>query len=64
MAKEIEPLIKIEEVAERLALTVHGIRKLARRRAIPSVKLGYRCLRFKWSEVEAAINRYRVKEIS
>jgi len=64
MAKEIEPLIKIEEVAERLSLSVEGVRKFARRRVIPSVKLGYKCLRFKWSEVEAAVNRYRVREIS
>jgi len=63
MAKEIEPLVEAGEVARRLSMKICAVRKLARTRVIPSVKLSYRCVRFKWSEVEAAINRYRRKEI-
>ena len=64
MAKEIEPLITIGEVAANLKLTRRGVEGMVARRLIPAVKLSRRCLRFQWSEVETAINRYRVKEIS
>ena len=59
-----EDLLTIEEVAKRLALKRRGVEKLVARRVIPALKISRRCLRFRWSEVEAAINRYRQKEIS
>jgi predicted DNA-binding transcriptional regulator AlpA len=61
MAKETEPLIDIKEVALRLGLKVRGVRSMITRRVIPVLRLSKTCLRFRWSEVEAAINRYRVE---
>jgi excisionase family DNA binding protein len=63
MGKEIEPLITIDRVAELMGLSKRGVEKMMARKQIPSVKLSRRCLRFRWSEVEAAINRYRQREI-
>jgi excisionase family DNA binding protein len=58
-----EPLIRIEEVAKRLGLSRRGVEALVARRAIPAFKISRRCLRFRWAEVESAIERYRQKEI-
>jgi len=60
---EIEGLLTIVQIAEKLNLTRRGVEGMVARRLIPVVKLSRRCLRFRWSEVETAINRYRVKEI-
>jgi len=64
MAKEIEPLITIDRVAELIGLSRRSVERMVARRQIPAVKLSTRCVRFRWSEVEAAINRYRRREIS
>jgi excisionase family DNA binding protein len=64
MANETEPLIDIKEVAVRLGLKVRQVRTLVYRKVIPVLRLGHRTLRFRWSEVEQAVNRYRQKEIS
>jgi excisionase family DNA binding protein len=58
-----EPLIKIEAVAKLLGLTTRGVESLVARRVIPALKISRRCLRFRWSEVEAKIEQYRQKEI-
>ena len=59
-----EQLITKEELAQRLNLSVDGVKNLVYRRAIPVLRLGHRTIRFRWSEVEAAIERYRQDEIS
>lgn len=59
-----EPLIKIAEVATRLGLKRRGVEGMIARKVIPVIRLSARCLRFRWSEVEGAVNRYRQKEIS
>ena len=58
-----EPHIKAAEVAQRLGMPESYIKDLARRRAIPVVKLSKRCHRFKFSEVEAALARLNVKAL-
>jgi excisionase family DNA binding protein len=64
MGKEIEPLITIDRVAELMGLSVRGVEGMVSRKVIPAIKISRRCLRFRWSEVEAAVNRYRQLEIS
>ena len=59
-----EPHIKAAEVAERLGYTESYIKELARRRAIPVLKLSKRCHRFRFSEVEAALAKLNVKSIA
>jgi len=59
-----EPLLKIEQVAERLSLTTRGVEGLVARRVIPALKISRRCLRFRWPDVEAAIEQYRQNAIS
>lgn len=59
-----EQLITKEELAKRLSMTVDGIKNLVYRRVIPVLRLGHRTIRFRWSEVEVAIERYRQDEIS
>lgn len=58
-----QPLISKSEVASRLGLTPAGVKNLVLRRAIPSIRLGHRTVRFRWSEVETAVNRYRQREV-
>jgi hypothetical protein len=48
-ADSYEPLLKIQELAQRLRIDRHGVRKLVKRRAIPVIKLNSRVLRFRWS---------------
>ena len=64
MLKEIEPFLTIEEVAKKLKLKRRGVENLVARKVIPAFKISRRCIRFRWSEVETAINRYRQREIS
>jgi predicted DNA-binding transcriptional regulator AlpA len=61
---EPERLITKEELAKQLSMTPAGIKNLVYQRAIPVLRLGHRTIRFRWSEVETAIERYRQAEIS
>jgi len=63
-ANQPEQLITKEELASRLSMTPDAIKNLVYRRVIPVLRLGHRTIRFRWSEVEAAINRYHQAEIS
>ena len=64
MGKEIEQLVKISDVAEKLGLSISGVRKLVSRKVIPVYRISRSVMRFRWTEVEAAIARYRQREIS
>ena len=63
MTTNAEQLIAKEELSKRLNLSAAGVMNLVHRRAIPFIRLGHRTIRFRWSEVETAIERYR-QEIS
>lgn len=58
-----EAFITKEAVAKRLGLTPAGVKSLLARRVIPVYRLGHRTIRFRWSEVEEAIARFRQTEI-
>lgn len=53
-ALEPERLLTTEEIAELLGLSVLAVRCATGRRALPHVKIG-RLVRFRWSEVQAAL---------
>jgi excisionase family DNA binding protein len=56
-----EQLITIGVVAGRLGLTKRGVEGLVSRRVIPAFKISRRCLRFRWSDVQAAIEKYELR---
>lgn len=57
-------LLMIEQVCKRLNLKRRAVERLIARRAIPVIKLNRRVLRFRWSEVERALAKLTVREIS
>ena len=61
MAKLGEPLLTVEAVAEILRLKPCGIVSLTRRNVLPVVKLDRRCVRYRWSDVERAIQRLQAE---
>lgn len=52
--QEIGYLLTVKDLATKLQLSENGVRKLARRGAIPTLKVGNK-LRFKWESVLAAM---------
>lgn len=58
-----EKLVTIDEVAARLSLKKRGVESLVARKVIPAFKISRHCLRFRMSEVEDALARYRQAEI-
>jgi excisionase family DNA binding protein len=53
-ANQNEILTK-KELAGRLKMTASGIDKYMRKRKIPFIKLGRRCVRFDWEKVQEAL---------
>jgi len=50
-----EPILTIEQVAERLQMKVSTVRELMRKRnarPLPALKCGGKLLRFRWSRIE------------
>jgi excisionase family DNA binding protein len=62
-APEPQKLMNIEQLADRLSLSVAGVRKMIKRRVIPVIKLGYKCMRFRWADVDAALSRVTVRAV-
>jgi excisionase family DNA binding protein len=58
-----QQLVTIDTVAIMLSLTKRGVESLVARKVIPAFKISRRCLRFRMSEVEDALVRYRQAEI-
>jgi excisionase family DNA binding protein len=56
--RQVEPLMTIAEVAERLGVSVRHVRRLVNERRIPFVKWGH-LLRFDPVEIEAWLDRAR-----
>lgn len=55
--------LTVSDIAEHLSMSKEGVKKLMRKKVIPYHKLGHRTLRFKLSEVESALKRYRIAAI-
>ena len=57
-----EPILTIEQVAERLQLKVSQVRELMRKRnarPLPSLKCGGKFVRFRWSLIERWLDESR-----
>jgi|GEM_PF-2453467 len=57
-------LLSLREVADHLRISERHVQNLRARRLIPFIKLSTRCLRFRLSDVERAVDKLTVKEVS
>jgi excisionase family DNA binding protein len=58
---EFHQLLTKEELAKRLKLTKRGVECLVARRVIPVIRISRRCVRFRYEDVMAALERLTVK---
>jgi hypothetical protein len=63
IAGGIEPLPDKHDVARRCDVSVRTIDRWVVQRKIPFLLLGPRIIRFRWADVERAINRMAVREV-
>lgn len=56
-----EPLITKRETARLAAVSTRTIENWGRQRLIPVFRIGGRTVRYRWSDVAAALDRFRVK---
>jgi excisionase family DNA binding protein len=63
-AAAVESLPDKHDIARRYKVTVRTVDRWTKDRLIPSIKFGPRCTRFKWADVEKAIERLTVKEVA
>ena len=59
----IDPLPDKHDIAKHCKVTVRTVDRWVVERKIPSIKLGPRCTRFRWADVERALNRLTVREV-
>ena len=59
----VESLPDKHDIAKRYKVTVRTVDRWTKDRLIPCIKLGPRCTRFKWPDVERAINKLVVTEV-
>jgi excisionase family DNA binding protein len=57
------PLLTKDDLAKFLRLRRRGVEELLRRRVIPAYRISRRCLRFRLSDVIAALARFEIKEV-
>lgn len=60
---DAERLADLKIVARRLGVSPRYVQQLARRKVIPVIKLGRRCVRFDLDAVMKAVARFEVQEI-
>jgi excisionase family DNA binding protein len=63
-AAAVESLPDKHDIARRYKVTVRTVDRWTHDRLIPFIKLGPRCTRFKWADVEKAIERLTVREVA
>lgn len=63
-AAAVESLPDKHDIAKRYKVTVRTVDRWTKDRLIPSIKLGPRCTRFKWADVERALERLTVREVA
>jgi excisionase family DNA binding protein len=51
-------LLRVDEVAEQLQISIRSVERLADRGHLPRVRLGYRSVRFRPADVEALIENF------
>jgi len=60
----IEQLPSKRDIAKRYGVSLRTVDRWCNERLIPYIDFGYRTKRFRWPDVEKAVNRLIVKEIS
>jgi hypothetical protein len=60
----IEQLPAKRDIAKRYGVSLRTVDRWCNKRLIPYIDFGYRTKRFRWADVEKAVNRLIVKEIS
>jgi excisionase family DNA binding protein len=63
-AEAIESLPDKHAIAKKYGVTVRTVDRWVEERLIPHIKLGPRCTRFRWADVEKAIERLTVREVA
>ena len=58
-----ERLLKRHELASRLAMSSRGVAEMTRKRMIPVIRLGRKCVRYDFAKVKAAIDRFEIQEV-
>ena len=63
-ARTDEHLLTRDELAARLRMSRRGVQDLTKRRMIPVIRLGRKCVRYDYAKVKAALEKFEVKAIS
>jgi excisionase family DNA binding protein len=63
IAGDIDSLLKKHDVARRLRVSERTVDRMVAQRRIPFVFLGERMIRFRWLDVQKALNRMVVREV-
>ena len=59
-----EELLTYPQLAKRLKVQRTSLQAMVTARKIPAIRLSAKCVRFRWSEVEAALTRLTVKALA
>ena len=59
----IEQLPRKRDVARRYGVSLRTVDRWVKDPLIPHIRFGNRCIRFRWADVERAVNRLSVKEV-
>ena len=59
----LEPLLNYEQAAAELNVPVRSLRDLVRKGVVPHLRLGWRTVKFRRSEIERALKKRAIKEI-
>jgi excisionase family DNA binding protein len=60
---DVEPLPDKRAIAKRYGVSTRTVDRWIAERRVPYIRFGRRCIRFRWPDVERAINRLVVQEI-
>jgi len=64
MATEVAEWLTKEQLRERLKLhSTRGVDEMMKRRKIPFCRCGHKTIRFRWPDVEAALEKHTVQAI-
>lgn len=58
-----DALLTRAELAKRLNLTVRGIDALVKRRLLTCIRLGRKCVRFRWNEIQRDLERMKILSV-
>ena len=60
----LEPLLNYEQAAGELGIPVRCLRDLVYKGVVPHLRLGHRSIKFRRSEIERALKKRAVREVS